>query len=314
MGKRHNIRIAIHGGAGTLRRELFTPERQVLYRTALRASLETGYEVLKQNGSALDAVEAAVVTLEDSPLFNAGKGSVLTHMGMIEMDAAIMDGNTLGAGAVAGIQSARNPIRAARAVMEQSDHVLLVGSGADEFCRERGIPIEGQEYFKTEHRVRQWELLHDSDKTFLDHTAESLERKYGTVGAVALDAEGNVAAATSTGGMTNKRYGRVGDSPLIGIGTYAANASCAISATGYGEYFIRAVCAHDIAAMMEYGGMPLREAVTKNLDKIAALGGDGGVVAVNTAGDICLLFNSEGMYRGWSDEKGELHTAIFEAE
>jgi beta-aspartyl-peptidase (threonine type) len=307
-----NIRLAIHGGAGTLRREQFTPEREALYLAALHTALKAGYDILEQNGTAVDAVEAAVLTLEDSPLFNAGKGAVLTHTGHVEMDAAIMDGRTLQAGAVASVTAVRNPIRAARAVMEQSEHVFLIGQGADEFCREKNLPTESQEYFKTEDRVKQWELLRGSEKMVLDHTADMLERKYGTVGAVALDAAGNLAAATSTGGMSNKKHGRVGDSPLIGIGTYASNSSCAVSATGYGEYFIRAVCAHDIAAMIEYGGMSIHEAVSNNLNKIADLGGDGGVVALDANGDLALLFNSEGMYRGWSDEDGKLHTAIFE--
>lgn len=308
------IRIAIHGGAGTLRRALFTPEREALYRTALHAALKEGYTILEQNGTALDAVEAAIVVLENSPLFNAGRGSVLTHAGQIEMDASIMEGKTLQAGAVASITSVRNPIRAARAVMEQSNHVFLIGAGADEFCKEHNLPVEPQEYFRTEDRVKQWELLHNSDNTFLDHTADTLERKHGTVGAVALDAAGTLAAATSTGGMSNKKHGRVGDSPLIGIGTYAKNTTCAVSATGYGEYFIRAVCAHDISAMMEYGGLSLQEASRRNLAKIASLGGDGGVIALTTSGEVCLPFNSEGMYRGWSDLDGTLHTAIFEAE
>lgn len=306
------IRLAIHGGAGTLRKDQFTPEREALYRAALRTALTAGYTILQQNGTAIEAVEAAVMTLEDAPLFNAGRGAVLTHTGQVEMDASIMDGKTLQAGAVASVTSVRNPIRAARAVMEQGEHVFLIGSGADEFCRAHNLPTEPQEYFKTEDRVKQWELLRGSENMFLDHTADMLEKKYGTVGAVALDTSGNLAAATSTGGMTNKKHGRVGDSPLIGIGTYANNATCAVSATGYGEYFIRAVCAHDIAAMIEYGGISLQEAVQRNLNKIASLGGDGGVVTLTAAGEMCLLFNSEGMYRGWSDEDGNLHTAIFD--
>lgn len=306
------IRIAIHGGAGAINRANITPEKGQHYKRVLQESLAAGYAVLQKRGSALDAVEAAVRLLEDSPLFNAGRGSVLTHAGTVEMDAAIMDGQTRHAGAVAGITEVRNPITAARAVMEHSPHVLLVGAGAHAFCREQGLPTEPPEYFKTEERVRQWQALCESGQIVVDHAAESATEKHGTVGAVALDCHGNIAAATSTGGMTNKKYGRVGDSPLIGIGTYAHNATCAVSATGYGEYFIRAVCAHDIAAMMQYGGFSLREAAQRTLHTIASLGGDGGVIALDAQGNVELLYNSTGMYRGWSDENGQFHTAIFD--
>lgn len=305
------MRIAIHGGAGAISRETITPEKEQQGKAVLQESLAAGYAVLQQRGTSLDAVEAAVRVLEDSPLFNAGRGSVLTHAGTVEMDAAIMEGKTRRAGAVAGIAEARNPISAARAVMERTAHVLLVGAGANAFCRDQHLPTEPPEYFKTEERIRQWQALHKSGQAWVDHTGEAAERKHGTVGAVAVDSDGNVAAATSTGGMTNKRYGRVGDSPLIGIGTYADNATCAISATGYGEYFIRAVCAHDIAAMIRYGGLPLREAIQRNLQAIAAFGGDGGVIAIDAKGTVELLYNSAGMYRGWSDEHGVFHTAIF---
>lgn len=307
------IRIAIHGGAGAITRENTTPEKEAQCRKVLLESTAKGYAVLQQGGTAVDAVETAVRILEDSPLFNAGRGSVLTHAGAVEMDAAIMDGRTLQAGAVASTTEVRNPIRAARAVMEHSEHVLLIGAGANAFCREQFLPIELPEYFKTEERVRQWQALRGTGQAWVDHTGEAQEQKHGTVGAVAIDEHGNLAAATSTGGMTNKKYGRVGDSPLIGIGTYADNATCAVSATGYGEYFIRAVCAHDIAAMIKYGGFSLRAAVQRSLATIGKLGGDGGVIAMDAKGTVELLYNSAGMYRGWSDETGALHTAVFEA-
>lgn len=304
------IKIAIHGGAGAIQRDTLPPDKEALYKETMLCSLEAGYKILSDGGAALDAVEAAVVVLEDSPLFNAGRGSVLTHAGTVELDAAIMEGQTLGAGAVAGVHDIRNPIKAARAVMEQSGHVLLIGEGASLFAREVGLAVETQEYFKTELRVRQWEMLKQTNSVALDHSAR--EEKHGTVGAVALDSRGNLAAATSTGGMTNKKYGRVGDSPLVGCGTYANNHTCAISATGYGEYFIRAVSAYDISAMMEYGGLPLCDAVQRSLDKIAALGGDGGLIGIDRQGNVVLNYNSAGMYRGWSDEFGSLKTAIFE--
>lgn len=307
------MRIAIHGGAGAISRENITAEKEEQCRMVLLESLTNGYGILQQGGTALDSVEAAVKVLEDSPLFNAGRGSVLTHAGTVEMDAAIMDGKTLQAGAVASITETRNPIGAARAVLEHSDHVLLMGLGANAFCRERLLPVEPAEYFKTEERIRQWQALRETGQAWVDHTAESIEQKHGTVGAVAVDQYGNLAAATSTGGMTNKKYGRVGDSPLIGIGTYADNATCAVSATGYGEYFIRAVCAHDIAAMIKYGGLSLHDAVQRSLSTIAKLGGDGGVIAVDAKGNLELFYTSAGMYRGWSDKTGQLHTAIFGA-
>ncbi len=306
------IKIAIHGGAGTILRDTMTPEKETAYRDILRQGLEAGYRILHDGGTALDAVEAAIVVLEDDPLFNAGRGAVLTREGNVELDASIMDGRTKNAGAIAGVQDIRNPIKAARAVMEQSGHVLLVREGASLFAQEAGLATETQEYFKTEDRVRQWELLRRTTRVVNDHTAESIEEKHGTVGAVALDAAGNLAAATSTGGMSNKKYGRVGDSPLIGCGTYASNQTCAISATGYGEYFIRSVSAYDVSAMMEYAGLSLREAVQRNLGKIAALGGDGGLIGIDRAGTVVIDFNSAGMYRGWSDDTGTLKTAIFE--
>lgn len=305
------IRLAIHGGAGTILRSMMTPEKEAAYRKALTAGLEAGYAILKDGGAALDAVQAAVVVLEDCPLFNAGRGSVLTNEGIVEMDASIMDGATLNAGALAGVHNVRNPVLGARGVMEQSGHVFLISEGANAFAREIGLPLEEQEYFKTDERMRQWELLRDSTGAVLDHTATAIEQKHGTVGAVARDVRGNLAAATSTGGMSNKKYGRVGDSPIIGCGTYANNATCAVSATGYGEYFIRAVSAYDVSAMMAYGGLPLAEAMRRSLEKIAALGGDGGLIGIDRDGNVALEFSSAGMYRGWTDDEGRLHTAIF---
>ncbi len=306
------IRIAIHGGAGTILRETMTPEKEAAYTEAMRQSLEAGYGILYNGGTALDAVEAAVVALEDNHLFNAGRGAVLTHEGHVELDASIVDGRTVDAGAVASVRNIRNPIKAARAVMEQSGHVFLIGEGAGSFAQEIGLYMETQEYFITEDRLKQWKLLRHTARSVTDHAATSMEEKHGTVGAVALDAMGNLAAATSTGGMSNKKYGRVGDSPLIGCGTYANNRTCAISATGYGEYFIRSVCAYDVSAMMEYAGVSLPVAIKRSLDKIAAIGGDGGLIGIDAAGNVVADFNSAGMYRGWSDDDGTLKTLIFE--
>jgi L-asparaginase / beta-aspartyl-peptidase len=305
------IRLAIHGGAGALRREIRSAEKAAACEKALRAALRAGYTILKKDGPALEAVQAAVRMLEDTPLFNAGRGSVLNRDGAVEMDAAIMDGRTLRAGAVAGVTLPRNPIDAARAVMERSDHVMLVGPGADAFCRECGLPLELPAYFITEERVREWRKLQKGAPTQRGAAAPSKPPKHGTVGAVALDRAGNLAAATSTGGMLNKHPGRVGDSPLIGAGTYADNAACAVSCAGYGEIFIRAVAAHHIAALTAAAGLPLVEAVRRTLARIAALGGDGGVIALDPKGNLELQCNSEGMFRGWTDNRGALHTAVF---
>ena len=288
--------IAIHGGAGTILRSAMTDALQLQYTVALQAALNAGHEILMSGGSSLDAVEAAVVSLEDFPLFNAGKGSVLNHEGKYEMDAAIMCGKSLAAGAVGAVSSVKNPVRLARRVMDKSEHVLLFGAGAEQFATEQGVTIVDQEYFYTEARFLQWQEAKKEQKVMLDHS----DKKFGTVGAVALDVHGNLAAATSTGGMTNKRYGRVGDSPVIGAGTYADNNTCAISCTGHGEYFLRAVVAHDVSCLMEYKGLSLQDAcdlVVK--DKLVKLGGEGGLIAIDTLGNIALPFNSEGMYRGF---------------
>lgn len=313
------ITLVLHGGAGTITRGNMTPEKEKAYTAQLNEALKTGFAILEKGGSSLDAVEATVRVMEDSPLFNAGKGAVFTNEGKNELDAAIMDGKTLKAGAVASVTTIKNPVSAARAVMEQSEHVMLIGAGAEKFAKEKGLEMVDPAYFRTETRYRQLQEIRDREKTELDHDGGSGSNenifteghKFGTVGAVALDAYGNVAAATSTGGMTNKRYGRVGDVPIIGAGTYADNNTCAVSATGHGEYFIRSVVAHDIAALMDYKGMSLKEAADKVvMEKLVKRGGEGGVIAVDRNGNIAMPFNSAGMYRGYI-KKGESEVAIY---
>jgi beta-aspartyl-peptidase (threonine type) len=296
--------LAIHGGAGTISPEQITPEIERDLRAALQRSLDAGRELLENRGSSLDAVAAAVQVLEDDPLFNAGRGAVFTSAGTHEMDAAIMDGRTLMAGAVASVKRVRNPILLARATMEKSPHVLLAGAGAEDFARELGHEIVDQKYFFTEQR---WQALERVRAT----AALSDQDRHGTVGAVALDRAGNLAAATSTGGNTNKRPGRIGDTPVIGAGTYANNATCAVSATGDGEFFIRAVAAHDLAALLEYRGMPLADAAQTVIDKIGRLGGTGGLIAMDRAGNIALPFNTTGMYRASVDVAGASFVGIY---
>ncbi|GGG30806.1 isoaspartyl peptidase/L-asparaginase family protein [Pontibacter amylolyticus] len=304
-----NITIAIHGGAGTITPASMTPELEKAYKQALSHALDQGYQVLEKGGSALDAVEMAVVLLEDSPLFNAGRGSVFTKEGKHEMDAAIMCGKTLEAGAVAGVRNIRNPVRLTRAIMEHSDHVFLSGYGAEEFARKYNIDFAPEEYFYDKRRYQQWREVRDTDIFMLDHTDE---RKFGTVGAVARDANGDLAAATSTGGMTNKNYNRIGDSPLIGSGTYANNKTCAISCTGHGEFFIRAVVAYDISCLMEYKGYTLQEACEEVvMDKLVKFGGEGGLIAVDGNGKLALPFNSEGMYRAYRRGGQEGRVSIY---
>ncbi len=301
--------LVIHGGAGVVKADL-TPQKETQARTDLAMALQAGYAVLVAGGSSLDAVAAAVALMEDSPCFNAGRGSVFTHEGRNEMDAAIMDGATLRAGAIAGVHHVKNPVLLARAVMERSSHVFLAGDGAEAFAQTVGIELAAAAYFHTEERWQQLQkALRDEREQCVD---ASKTPHHGTVGAVALDAQGRLAAATSTGGMTNKRWGRIGDSPLIGAGTYA-NARCAVSATGWGEYYIRSVAAHDICARVEYAGKTLADAAADVvMGVIPKLGGDGGVIAVDADGRIAMPFNTDGMYRGWVDREGLAHVAILE--
>ena len=286
------------------------PERESSYRAGLAAALDAGYAILERGGSALDAAAEAVRVLEDDPQFNAGRGAVLTHDGAAELDASIMDGAGPRAGAVAGIRHVKNPIRLARLVMDKSPHVMLIGAGAEEFAREQGLEFVPNTYFRTEYREQ--ELQRALERERLSMPAERAGTITGTVGAVALDRGGNLAAATSTGGMTNKRYGRVGDSPIIGAGTYANNDSCAVSATGSGEFFIRAVVAHDIHALVQYKQLTLAAAAKAVVqDKLKCSGGEGGVIAINRAGEIVLEFNSEGMFRGARDSRGRNEVAVY---
>ena len=293
--------IVVHGGAGTILRDRMTPEVEAEYRTMMKTVIDTGAAVLARGGSALDAVEHTIRLMEDSPLFNAGKGAVFTHEGRNELDASIMDGSNLAAGAVAGVTDIRNPITAARTVMEKSAHVLLTGKGASEFAAEQGLELADPSYFRTERRYNELQRV--------------LEREHGTVGCVALDMNGDLAAGTSTGGMTDKRYNRVGDSPIIGAGTYANDATCAVSATGHGEYFIRYTVAHDISALMEYRGLSLDDAAREVVkDKLVKAGGTGGVITVDAAGNISMPFNTEGMYRGYKTSDGDNGVFIFSDE
>ena len=301
--------LVIHGGAGTISRALLSAEREAAYRDGLQKALLRGWQVLTGGGDALDAVEAAVCVLEDDPLFNAGRGSVFTHNEKHEMDAAIMSGADLRAGAVAAVDGIKNPIKLARCVMEETEHVLMCGSGAEEFAREAGMEFAPPEYFFDEFRYEQLLQARREDEVRLDH---SLVKKFGTVGAVALDARGHLAAATSTGGMTNKRFGRVGDTAIIGAGTYADDKTCAISCTGHGEFFIRTVTAYDIACLMKYKGLTLNEACEQVVEvTLRELGGEGGLIAVDQTGNIALPFNCDGMYRAWITSKSEAQIAIY---
>ena len=316
--------IAIHGGAGTLTRSALSPEQERTYLDALDYVLEGGQRILEDGGSALDAVNEAVVRLEDCPLFNAGKGAVFTQDGTHELDAAIMDGRTQAAGAVACVNSLRNPVRAARAVLEDGRHVLLVGAGAEAFARERGLATVSSDYYYTEARHAQWlRSREQATADLLDHDAAARqaeaaaapidpEHKLGTVGAVALDRYGNLAAATSTGGLTGKRPGRVGDSPLIGAGCYANNRTVAVSCTGSGEMFIRLLAAYDVSALMEYRGLTLAEACDEVVQrKLPSIAGRGGLIAVDAQGKVYMPFNTEGMYRGEARAHGQRLTAIY---
>lgn len=303
--------MVIHGGAGTLVKGLMTTELELKYKTALHSALEVGYTLLANGGTALDAVALSVNLLENSPLFNAGKGSVFTNDGTHEMDAAIMDGKELQAGAVSLITGIKNPISLARDVMEKSDHVFLAGEGAMRFAKQQNYVLENPNYFYDEVRYRQWQGIKDSDTFQLDHSVKQ-EGKFGTVGAVACDQNGNLAAATSTGGMTNKKWGRVGDSPMIGAGTYANNKTCAVSCTGSGEFFIRGVVAYDVSCLMEYKGLSLKQAADEVImNRVLKIGGDGGLIAVDAQGNIAMPFNTEGMYRAYKTSVGMEEVAIY---
>jgi beta-aspartyl-peptidase (threonine type) len=305
------ISIAIHGGAGTLVKGLMTPQLEAQYQLALKIARDEGYSILAGGGTALDAVETAVTLLENTPLFNAGKGSVFTNNGTHEMDAAIMDGKSLKAGAVSLITGVKNPISLARDVMEKSYHVFLAGEGALQFAKINGHEILDPEYFYDEVRYQQWLGIKDSDGFQLDHSVKK-DGKFGTVGAVACDQHGNISAATSTGGMTNKKFGRVGDSPMIGAGTYANNNTCAVSCTGSGEFFIRGVVAYDVSCLMEYKGLSLQEAANEVIMKrVLNIGGDGGLIAVDAHGNIAMPFNTEGMYRACKSSMGLEEIGIY---
>lgn len=306
--RKNMVAIAIHGGAGVIPRDQLGPDDGASYRSGLAEALDAGYAVLAAGGSSLDAVTAAVRLLEDNPLFNAGKGAVLAHDGYAELDASIMEGRSLAAGAVTGLRHVKNPIDLARRVMENSPHVFLSGSGAEEFALTQGLTLVPNEYFVTPTRKRQLERVLQG-RVQVRNELQGL----GTVGAVAVDAQGNVAAATSTGGMTNKRWGRIGDAPVIGAGTYANNASCAVSATGHGEYFIRSVVAYDICALVEYRGWTLEKAAKEVVHgKLVQRGGEGGIIAVDPKGNVVMQFNSPGMFRGMRDSAGRREIAIYE--
>jgi len=317
------VAIVIHGGAGTILPENITDEQEQAYRTALRTALETGHDVLTDGGTSIDAVVAALQTMEDAPLFNAGKGAVFTSENTVELDASIMDGQTLNAGALTGVKHIKNPIGLARLIMEESEHVMMAGTGAEDFAREHDVTFVDNAYFYTERRRRQAEAARSSDggpeedDARGDRDAEGIPDadKFGTVGAVALDQGGNLAAGTTTGGTTNKRFGRVGDSPIIGAGTYADNATCGVSATGHGEYFIRAAVAHEISARMAHGGMSVQEAartvIMNELPQMEPNGGSGGVIAMDANGNIAMPFNTPGMYRGYVDTAGNMVIRIY---
>lgn len=303
--------MAIHGGAGTILKANMTPEREAEYLKALNEALDIGEKILQTGGTSIEAIEKTIIHLENSPLFNAGKGAVFTHEGENELDASFMNGADLNAGAVGGVKTIKNPIRAARAVMEESVHVMLVGKGAEEFAEEQGLELVDPKYFHTEKRWKSLQKVKEKADKSTGYLMSTPDHKFGTVGCVALDKAGNLAAGTSTGGMTNKKYNRIGDSPIIGAGTYANNATCAVSATGHGEYFIRYTVAHDISAIMEYKGVSLEEAANEVIHKkLLDAGGTGGVIAVDHQGNVAMPFNTEGMYRGYAkpdDRKVEIY-------
>lgn len=312
-----NFGIVIHGGAGTIRKENMSDSLETAYNEKLEEAIRTGHEILANGGTALEAVQRTINVMEDSPLFNSAKGAVFTNEGKNELDASIMDGETLNAGAVAGVTNVKNPINLAYEVMVNSEHVLLSGRGAEQFAKEQGLEIVDPEYFYTEKRFKSMERAREREKEKNNKTAfyDPLikDEKFGTVGCAALDKNGNLAAGTSTGGMTNKKYNRIGDAPIIGAGTYANNKTCAVSSTGWGEFFIRGVIAYDISAMMEYKDVSLQEAATEVIQKkLPELGGNGGIIAIDHQGNIAMEFNTAGMFRASMNKDGELKTGMYE--
>jgi L-asparaginase / beta-aspartyl-peptidase len=302
-GEENTFAIAIHGGAGTILRKNMSPELELEYEKTLEKAIRAGHDVLKNGGTSLEAVQKAIMVMEDSPLFNAGKGAVFTNEGKNELDASIMDGKTLKAGAVAGVTVVKNPILLAYAIMDKSPHVMLTNQGAEKFAKEQGLEIVDPSYFYTEKAFKALEKVKNREK--------EKDSKFGTVGCVALDKYGNLAAGTSTGGMTNKRWNRVGDSPIIGAGTYANNKTCAVSSTGWGEFFIRSVVAYDISALVEYKKIKIDQATKEVIGKVANLGGDGGVIAIDKKGNISFEFNTAGMYRASIDKQGKLYIGMY---
>ena len=302
-GKEIDFAIVIHGGAGTIVKKNMSKKMELAYNQKLKEALNVGYEILEGGGSSIDAVESTIKVLENSELFNAGKGSVLSNDEIVEMDASIMFGGNLNAGAISGVKTIKNPISAARSVMEKSDHVFLSGNGAELFAKSQGLEIVDNEYFITQRRLNS--LINTKKRDSLN------DDKFGTVGCVALDKFGNITSGTSTGGMTNKKWNRVGDVPIIGSGTYANNKTCGISSTGWGEYFIRNVVAYDISSQIEYGGITLSEAAQNSLEKVKELGGSGGVIGIDKKGNIVMDFNTEGMYRGYRKSNGESVIKIY---
>ncbi|MFT5102375.1 MAG: beta-aspartyl-peptidase (threonine type) [Candidatus Latescibacterota bacterium] len=317
-----NFGIVIHGGAGTILKKNMSDSLEIAYSEKLEEAIRVGHEILAKGGTAMDAVTKTINVMEDSPLFNAGKGAVFSHEETNELDASVMDGATLNAGAVAGVQRIKNPIDLAREVMDNSDHVMLSGKGAETFAEEKGFTLVDPAYFYTEKRFQSLqrikakeraELEHDPKVSFTDPFIK--DAKFGTVGCAALDKNGNLAAGTSTGGMTNKRWNRIGDAPIIGAGTYANNATCAVSSTGWGEYFIRAMVAYDISALMEYKGLSLQEAAEEVIQKkVPALGGDGGIISIDKDGNVAMEFNTAGMYRAHMNAAGELIIGIYKTD
>jgi len=305
------IGIAIHGGAGTLLESEITTEQRLAYLNALHKAIEPARQILLKGATSLEAVQLAIIELEDCPLFNAGRGSVFNHEGNHEMDASIMEGQNLRAGAVCGIHQIKNPILLARTVMEKTDHVLLSGKGAEQVGKMYGLEFADEEYFFNDFRHKQWLSIKDSDTTALDHS-KNPDKKFGTVGAVALDKSGNLAAGTSTGGMTNKKFGRIGDTPIIGSGTYANNKTCAVSCTGHGEYFMKFVAAYDVSCLIEYKGLSLQNACDEVvMNKLKPVGGEGGLISIDTSGNIVFSFNSEGMYRAKALDNRPIESFIF---